>query len=255
MKRVLSFIVACFVFAIAPRAKAADLAPQFGYVAPGWTAVPPGPFDLSLVWSAFGFQETGLSYAFVGGPTDGSPYWERFDPTGKTYEAFFGAYVIKNFKYASDWNKPHLQPSDIVNSANELIALGNVDQFAWLSFYNAPFGGPTGSTYVPNSLVILPADSGFFLLTFLVDTFSDLGSTTPPAPFVPPYSLYSSIVPQWQPITAEATVLVKYDPASGDFLAIYGSGANYTLTSGQHKNTPISTVVQIARMMAATTFQ
>ena len=254
MKKLISVLLATVVFALAGRAQAANAVPQFGYVAPGW--LPVQSFPLDQVWYAFGFQEGGISYYSIGGPPSANtPYWERFDPTGATYEAFFGAYVISNFKYAADWNKPNLQPSDIVNSANELVALGNVDQFAWLSFYNGQFGGPTGSSLVPGSLHILPADDGFFLVTFLVSTFSDLGSTTPPAPFVPPYSLFSSVVPQWQPITAEAFVLIKYDSVHANLLAIYGSGAQYNLLDGSHKNTPISTILQIGKMMAATTFQ
>lgn len=260
MKNLISMLFAVTLFALAGQARAADAVPHFGFVSPAWVAVPPGPFDLTPVWSAFGFQESGLSYAYVGGPVDGSPYWERFNPLGKTYEAFFGAYVIDNFKYAADWLNPdgtaktNMRPSDVVNSANELIALGNVDQFAWLSFYSAPYGGPTASTYVPNSLLILPAPNGYFLLTFLVQTTSDLGAPTQPAPFVPPYSTYASDVPPFEPVTAEATVLVKYDAAHANFLAIYGSGANYQV-DGHNKNTPLSTIVQIGQMMAATTFQ
>lgn len=254
MKAILSLVLAVFVFSLAPKAHAADKVPHFGYVAPGWVAVPPGAFDLTPVWSAFGFPESGLSYAFVGGPSGSSPFWERFDPSGTTYEAFFGAYVIKNWPFASDWNKPHVQVADVTRSANELIALGNLDQLAWLSFYNAYFGGPTGSSYVDGSLHIFPADDGFFLLTFLIDTFSDFGTTTPPAPWEPAYSPASG-VSAWQPIRAEASVLVTYDPASGDFLAIYGSGASYTMADGSKENTPLGTFVQIARMMAATSFQ
>ena len=166
MKKLLMFALSCLALSLAPAAQAAPSTPTFGYVAPGW--LPVQSFDLSAVWGAFGFQETGTSYYSIGGPTASSPYWERFDPTGATYEAFFGAYVVQNFKYASDWAKPNLQPSDIQNSAGELVALGVVDQFAWLSFYDAPYGGPTGSSLVPGSLTITPAPGGFFLVTFLV---------------------------------------------------------------------------------------
>lgn len=166
MKKLIPALFALALLALAAPARAANLVPQFGYVAPTWVAVPPGPIDLSAVWHAFGFQESGLGYAYVAGPSGSSPYWERFDPEGSSYEAFFGAYVISNFKYASDWEnadgsqKTNMHVSDVANSANELISLGVVDQFAWLSFYSAPYGGPTGSTYVPNSLVIVPAERG-----------------------------------------------------------------------------------------------
>jgi hypothetical protein len=237
-------------FAMPAPAQAANAVPQFGYIAPGW--LPVQSFPLDAVWHAFGFQEGGISYYSIGGPPNGStPYWERFDPTGTTYESFFGAYVITNFPFAQDWNKPNLQPSDILRTANELVALGNADQFAWLSFY----GGPTGSTLVPNSLHVFPADSGFFLVTFLVSTFSDMGAASPPAPFDPPYSVYQNVVPAYEPITAEAFVLIKYDFAHANLLAIYGSGAQYNLSNGTPKNTPAATIFQIGKMMAATTFQ
>ena len=264
MKKLIPVLFALAISALAGQASAADLVPQFGYVAPTWVAVPgptgPGPVDLSAVWHAFGFQESGLGYAYVAGSTGSSPYWERFDPLGTTYEAFFGAYVIDNFKYASDWEnadgsqKTNMRVSDVVNSANELIGLGVADQFAWLSFYSAPYSGPTASTYVPNSLVIVPAPNGFFSLTFLVQTTSDLGAPTQPAPFVPPYSTYAADVPAFQPILVEAEVLVKYDVAHANFVAIYGSGANYQV-DGHDKNTPVSTILKIAQMMGATTFQ
>ena len=137
MKQFLSVVLAVAALAIAPSAHA-DPTPNFGYVAPGWFTV--GAFDLSAFWHQAGFQESGISYAYIGGP-DQSGYAGRFDPLGTTYEAFFGAYTISNFKYASDWNKPNLHPSDIVNSANELIALGLVDQAVWLGAYGLP-GAP-----------------------------------------------------------------------------------------------------------------
>jgi hypothetical protein len=250
--RIAAALLALAALTLAPKAQAADLAPSFGYLAPGW--LPVQSFDLSGVWGAFGFQETGVSYYSVGGPANAeTAYWERFDPLGTTYEAFFGAYVIQHFKYASEWHSG-MTAAEVQDSANELVALGNVDQFAWLSFYDAPFGGPTGSSMVPGSMHIAPAANGFFLVTFEVNTFSDLGSGTPPAPFVPPYGLYMTDVPAFQPIVAEAFVLITYDAPSGDFLAIYGSGANYHLSDGEDKNTPLSTLVQIGAMMAATTF-
>ncbi len=267
MRQARTTVVALFTFisllAFAQPAKAADLVPQFGHIDPAWVAVPgptgPGPVDLSAVWGFFGFQETGLGYAYVAGPAGSSPYWERFDPEGASYQAFFGAYVIRNFKYASDWENPdgsqktNMHVSDVVNSANELIGLGIADQFAWLSFYSAPYGGPTGSTYVPGSLVIVPAPNGFFSLTFEINTTSDLGAPTQPAPFVPPYSMFSADVPAFQPITAVAEVLVKYDVAHANFVAIYGSGTQYVV-DGHNKSTPLSTIIKIAQMMAATTF-
>ena len=263
MKKTLSFLFVFSLLLLAPSARAADLVPQFGFVAPTWVAVPgptgPGPVDLSGVWAAFGYQESGLGYAYVGGSNGSSPYWERFNPLGQTYQAFFGAYVIRNFKYAADWKNPdgsqrtNMHASDVVNSANELIALGIVDQFAWLSFYSAPYGGPTASSYVNGSLVILPAPNGFWDIAFAVDTTSDLGAPTQPAPWVPPYSTYANDVAPFAPITAIADVLIKYDVPSGDFIAIYGSGATYEV-DGHQKSTPLSTAVQIAKMMAATTF-
>lgn len=247
-------LVALLCLLTARPARAADLSPNFGFIAPGWIQVPGTPFDLSAVWHAFGFQESGLSTAFVGAPKPGSSTWERFDPDGGTYECFFGTYVIRNFKFASEWHAG-MTAAEVTDSANELIALGNVDQFAWLSFYSAPFGGPTASTYVPNSLHITgPLPNGFFVLTFLVDTTSDLGTNTPPAPWVPPYSTFAAEIPMWEPIVVEASVLVKFDAPSGDFLAVFGSGAEYT-DSGEPKNTPAGTFVQIGEMIAATTFQ
>jgi hypothetical protein len=264
MKKMIAVLTASLALLAASTARA-DLTPNFGYVAPGWVAVPgptgPGPVDLSAVWHAFGYQESGLGYAYVAGSNGSSPYWERFDPLGQTYQAFFGAYKITNFKYASDWENPdgsqrtNMHASDVTNSANELINLGIVDQFAWLSFYSAPYGGPTASSYVPGSLVIapIPTEDGFWDIAFEVNTTSDLGAPTQPAPFVPPYSTYANDVAPFAPITAVADVLIKYDVPSGDFVAVYGSGAIYQV-DGHQKSTPLSTAAQIARMMAATTF-
>lgn len=260
MKKVLVLFVTLLSLTLAGRARA--LAPQFNYVAPGWVAVPgptgPGPVDLSAVWHAFGYPESGVGYAYVDGPAGSSPYWEHFDPEGDSYETFFGAYVISNFKYASDWENPDgsvktMHVADVVNSANELIGLGNVDQFAWLSFYSAPYGGPTASTSV-GSPVITPAANGFWRVTFLVNTTSDLGAPTQPAPWVPPFSLYSGDVAAFAPIVVEASVLIKYDVPTNTFLAVYGSATNYQV-DGHDKNTSLGTIVQIGLMQAQTTFQ
>lgn len=260
MKKLISILFAAALFAVAGHAHA--LAPQFNYVAPGWVAVPgptgPGPVDLSAVWHAFGYPESGLGYAYVDGPAGSSPYWEHFDPEGDSYETFFGAYVISNFRYAADWKNPDgsaktMHKADVTNSANELIGLGNVDQFAWLSFYSAPYGGPTASVQA-GSTVITPAANGFWRVTFLVNTTSDIGAPTQPAPFVPPFSLYAADVAPFAPIVVEASVLIKYDVPSATFLAVYGSATNYTV-DGRDKNTSLGTIVQIGLMQAATTFQ
>lgn len=252
----LAALTALTVVTAAGVARAADLTPAFGFVAPGWTPVQSQ--DLSAFWAQAGFQETGVTNYSVGGPTAASPYWERFDPLGATYEAFFGTYVIEHFKYASDWVNPDGTPramtvDGVRRSAQELLALSNVDQEAWLAAFSAPFGGPDGSVDVPGSLTILPAPGGFFLLTFLVDTTSDLGAPVQPEPIVPPYATYASDVAPFEPVVVEATVLVKYDVPSGDFLAVYGSGANYQV-DGRDRNTPLSTLVQIGQMMTSTTF-
>ena len=241
----------------------ADLTPSFGYVAPGWVAVPgpagPGPVDLSAVWHAFGHPESGVGYAYVSGPAGSSPYWEHFDPLGESYETFFGAYVVTSgFPFAADWENPdgtaktHMTASDVTNSANELVALGDVDQFAWLSFYSAPYGGPTAATPT-GAPIVTPAAEGFWRVTFFVNTTSDLGAPTQPAPWVPPYATYAADVAPFEPVLVEASALIKYDVPSGDFVAVYGSAANYQV-DGHGENTPLGTVVEIGLMQAATTF-
>ncbi len=269
MRKLLSLLFAFAVLFTVGQAHAANLTPKFGYIAPGW--LPVQQFDLSAVWQAFGKTESGVSYYSLGAPANANTtYWERFDPNGDTYEAFFGAYVITSgFPYGNEWTlngqqNPHLTPSDIPNSVNELISLGLVDQFAWLEYYNTQFGGPNpfpNPTSVSN-VHVLPAPNGFFLVTFEVSTFSDLGasgqqllSTNPPSVWVPPYENFASVVPQWQPITAIAAVFIKYDVAHQNFVAIYTSGTKYSLSDGTQKATPLSTAVQLALMASQTTFQ
>jgi len=87
-----------------------------------------------------------------------------------------------------------------------------------------------------------------------VETSSDLGAPAQPAPWVPPYATYAADVPAFEPVTVVATVLVKYDAAHAEFLARYGSGAEYQV-DGHAKTTPLSTAVQVGQMMAGTTFQ
>jgi len=87
-----------------------------------------------------------------------------------------------------------------------------------------------------------------------VETSSDLGAPAQPAPWVPPYATYAADVPAFEPVTVVATVLVKYDAAHAEFLARYGSGAEYQV-DGRARVTPLATVVQVGQMMAGTTFQ
>ena len=258
MNLIASIALTFALLAVADPASASGLTPSYGYIAPGWT--PPQVQDLTAFWRAAGLQESGFTSYSVGGPPAGSPYFERFDPTGATYQDFFGTYVIDDFKYAGDWLNPDgtartdMQPCDVTRSAEELVALAVADQEAWLAFYSGQFGGPVATALVPGTLAVLPAGGGTFLVTFALSSYSDLGAPAPPAPFVPPYGLYASLVPAWQPVTLAVAGLVHYDAPHAEMLVVYGNATGY-LISGQPQVTPPATVVQIGRMAAATTFQ
>lgn len=247
-----------------------DLVFTPGFVAPNW--LPVGTTPLTPALAAVGLPETGIGYFSIGADTVNPAYFDRFNPNANTFLCFFGGYVLGDFPFASDWENPdgtqktNMTVADVQNSANELVRIGNADQFAWLSvFPPAPFV----SSLVPNSLVVLPAAplfpafNGWFLLSFEVSTVSELGADPAVVQSIspglgslyPPFSAFSSIVQPFEPYVAEALVLIKYDVAHHNFLAVYGNGVNWKSNDGHDHNTPVSTILQITSMMSQVTFQ
>jgi len=269
MKKALTLTVFTTLIALAATAEArADLVLHANSVAPGWLPVRSLPLTPAL--AAVGLPETGTGYFSVGAPTVNPAFLNRFNPTAPTYLNFFGGYVLDNFPFAADWENPdgsqktNMTVSDAMRSANELVSIGNADQFAWLAaFPPAPFV----STLVPGSLVVVPAKplfpslDGWFLLSFEISTVSELGADpanvsaqTGLNVVYPSFSQFSGLVPPFEPYIAEALVLIKYDVAHQNFLAVYGNGANWKTLDGRDHNTSVATIAQILSMMSQVTF-
>ena len=231
-------------------AHAADLVPDFNYVAPGWLQ----PLNISMTpfWSAAGLPETGTNYYSAGAPASpSSPGWERFNPSSPLYQAWFGAYVVDDFQFASEWNRPVVRVQDIPNSIQRVLALATVDQLAWLTGYQDP--NPTASV-VPSSVVVLPAADGYFFVSTQMQTHSDVGGTIPQFPWYPAYSTYSSSVAPYANVTLNTACLFKYIPSSGELVVIYSSGTQWTMLDGAKHSTPPYVSAEQFAMMLATTF-
>jgi hypothetical protein len=245
MKKTIRFVLVMCAVGVARQA-AADVVPQFNYLAPGW--LPLQTISLTPFWSAAGLPETGTNYYSLGAPLPGSPYWERFDPNSPYYQAWFGAYVVGNFQFASEWEKPNLQPSDISQSVARVEALSVVDQDAWLEGY----GNTAPNTQVvPNSTVVVPAGNGFFRVFYTLTSESDVGGTIPQYPFYPPYSTASNLVPPYQPVVIEATLLLKYLPVEKELIVIYASNTTWKLKDGSFHTTSLPVIAQQFEMSAA----
>jgi hypothetical protein len=233
-----------------PPARAADAVPHFDFLAPGWLA--PQTIDMTPFWSAAGLPETGTNHYSLGAPaSSSSPFWERFDPESPLYDAWFGTYVVDDFQFASEWDRPVVRVDDIPNSIQRVIALATVDQIAWLT----GFGDPHPEAAMdPSSVVVLPAANGYFLVLGRMASDSDVGGTLPDLPFYPPYSTVAAEVGPYAKVTLTTAALFKYLPSRGELVIVYSSGTEWTTLDGRpHATPPLVTAEQFA-MMAGTTF-
>jgi hypothetical protein len=231
-------------------ARAADLVPSFGFIAPGW--LPPQTISMTPFWSAAGLPETGTNYYSAGAPgSPSTPFWERFDPSSPLYQAWFGAYVVDNFQFANEWNHAVVSVHDIPNSVQRVLALAAVDQIAWLTGFQDP--QPLAAP-IPSSLVVVPAANGYFLAYLQVRSHSDVGGTIPSFPFYPPYATLSSMVAAYAEVTLSAAILFKYISSKNELVIVYSSGTQWTTLDGASHSTPPSVMGMQLAMMADTTF-
>jgi hypothetical protein len=237
--------------ALAPsKALAADAVPHFGFIAPGWLA--PQSIDMTPFWSAAGLPETGTNYYAAGAPaSSSSPLWERFDPTSPLYQAWFGAYVVDDFQFASEWSHPHVRVADIPNSIQRVIALASVDQIAWLTGYEDPH---PEAAVDPSSVVVVPAADGYFLVLARMATDSDVGAEVAPFPWTQPESAVASEVSPYAKVTLTTAAAFKYLPSRGELVIVYWSGTEWTTLDGARHATPAFVTLEQFTMMARTTF-
>jgi hypothetical protein len=230
---------------------AADVVPQFGFVAPGW--LPPQTIDMTPFWSAAGLPETGTNYYSAGGPaSSSSALWERFDPSSPLYEAWFGSYVVDNFQFASEWNHPIVTVANIPNSIQRVLALATVDQIAWLTGYEDPH---PEAAVDPSSVVVVPAADGYFLVLARMASDSDVGGTIPAFTWYPPYASRASQVSPYASVTLTTAALFKYLPSKGELVIVYSSGTDWTTLDGRSHGTPPLVTVEQFAMMTSTTFR
>jgi hypothetical protein len=180
-----------------------------------------------------------------------TPFWERFDPSSPLYQVWFGAYVVDNFQFADEWNHAVVTVDDIPNSVQRVLALGSVDQVAWLTGFQDPH--PLAAP-VPSSVIVVPMANGYFLAHLQIQTHSDVGGTIPSFPFYPPYATRSSMVSAYANVTLNAMLLFKYLSSKNELVIIYASGTQWTTLDGASHSTPTSVTALHLAMMAATSF-
>jgi hypothetical protein len=249
--RAVAVVLTLLVLVLAPSgARAADRVPRFGFIAPGWLQ----PLNISMTpfWSAAGLPETGTNYYSAGAPASPStPFWERFDPSSRLYQAWFGTYVVDNFQFASEWNHPIVSVEDIPNSVQRVFALATIDQVAWLTGFQDPH---PSAALVSSSVVVVPMANGYFLAYGQIQSHSDVGGTIPSFPFYPPYATRSSMVSTYANVTLNATLLFKCISSTSELVIIYSSATQWTTLDGVSHSTPPSVTAMQLAMMAATSF-
>jgi hypothetical protein len=107
------------------RSKETSPIPKFQYVSDNWMKE---PFHISLtsIWQNEQIPATGESYYYLPVPTLGKLYSQRFDPTSRFFQCWFGVYVLKPTEarpYGFENSKPIPQ---------HFIRLAMADQRAWL---------------------------------------------------------------------------------------------------------------------------
>lgn len=223
-----------------------DVTPTFHYVAPGWNA--PQSIEFDPYWQAAGLPERGTNFYLMGAPATSSPFWTRFDPSSPLYQAWFGAYVVRDFQYANEWSKSHLSTADIPNSIQRVIALASIDQMVWLTAYGDP--APKADV-VPGSVVVFPIGGNRFAIYCEMRSHSDVGAPILPYPWYPPAS--SSVTP-FAPITLHSTAVFTYLSREQRLVITYAVGVEWDTKDGQHHATPADVYLRQAIMLAATTF-
>jgi hypothetical protein len=225
------------------------LTPDFDYIARGWIN-PPNTVNMAPYWGAFGLQDQGTNYYTSGAPVAPSLYWERFNPESPLYQAWFGCYVVSDFPFASEWSKPNLTSDDIPNTIANVQQLVTIDQFVWLAAY----GDPSPLALIdPNSVFVLPAGDGYFLLYATMATHSDVGSPTGIYPWHPPYSAHSDEVAAFAPVTYAAVARFKYFPSPDRLVVVYASSAAWATLDGTRHFTPPMVAAQQLEMVYSTT--
>jgi hypothetical protein len=248
MKTALMTLLVLASLVLSPTAKA-DTVPSFPLIARGWIS-PPLVQDMTPFWHVdFGQQETGTNYYSTGAPKDGSTTWERFDPNSPMYEAWFGAYVVNNFEYASEWATPPTSPNQVQGTVAKILTLGTIDQFVWLYAYGDP--APVATLDTPSTTYL---GNGQFLLRVNMQTHSDFGASSPPFPWVPDFAPYASQVAPFAPVTLPITFVFTYDTTAQELYVRYASGTEWTTLDGCHHETPQRIYTEQALMMAATRF-
>jgi hypothetical protein len=248
--KIKSLALLVLAWSVSSGALAADLVPQFGYLAPGFVSIQ--TINMAQFWGPAGLPETGTNYYTSGAPKAGSTDWERFDPLSPYYQVWSGAYVIDNFSAASEWNSPDPAVSDIPNTIQRLILLASVDQIAWLTGFGDPH--PKASPE-PKSVEVVKDSPRNFTLYVRYDTDSDLGSPNPLFGFYPGYSSFANLVAPNAPVLYEAIVKFTYDEAHQNMLVRYSSNCHWSFNDGARAVTPLEIEVQQGLMMLATTFK
>ena len=250
MKTIIRILACLTLLLFSLSAKAAPtLTPDFDLIAPGWIA-PPLTQVMDPYWAAFGLPNRGINYYSSGAPTSPSPYWERFDPTSPLYEAWFGAYVTTGFPCVSEWQNP--TSTTIPCSVENVLALTSADQYVWLAAYGDP--SPLALVDTTSVRVFGPDCEGFFVVYAQMASHSDLGSPISLYGIDPPYSLYASDVPMYQPVTLNALARFKYDPCAGELVIAYMSGTEWETLDGACHSTPPDVIVDQLAMVFKTSF-
>ncbi len=241
MKILRSSIVAAIILLSTLNAYATELVPKFNYVSSDFFN--PMKVQLDVAWAEFGLQERGMNYYSSGAPLDGSPIWQRFNPNGDTYQTWFGAYVISNFQYASEWTgHRHPRVKDISNSVNRVIELAIIDQIVWQRAYGDP---NPAVTLVPGSVQVVPFLDGYFAVHCKLLAHSDTGDKVQiPYPWYPDWTTYSSVIDPYAPITIDCFVLFKYLPEADRLVVIYSSGTEWSTADGVQHKTPSNIRIQ-----------
>lgn len=229
---------------------AADVVPQFNYVAPGFAPIQ--TIDMTQFWSQFGFPERGTNYYTSGGPaTPSTANWERFNPQSPYYQVWFGTYIVSNFSAAAEWDSPNLEISDVQASVARTLQLAAADQIVWLSGYLDPH---PNATIDQSSVKVFKAGPRKFSIYAKINTDSDLGYPDPLFGFYPGWTKYATLVEPNAPVSLDAVMTISYDDAHQNFIVQYASNCHWTLSNGTKKRTPLWVEAHQAAMMVATTF-
>lgn len=210
--------------------------PAFRYVSANWLNQ---IFTLKMdnIWQYYGIAAKGQNYYFFPKPTQSRAYSDRFNPQSSYFQAWFGAYTIKDSN-----NTTYALSNNSIN-AQAILQLSIADQKAWLISY-AGLSNPSVSIDTSVALNIsqtqIDGRSGW-KITGQLNSNIDVGVNNPQSNYsselIIPSSAWQGLVGSYAVVKLDIVTYVWYAPENKELNVVYYNGVVFDDLSNFHHQT------------------